>query len=186
MRQNPMPTRSFVQRSHRIPCLRREPGAHRHVRSFPLPGGRHSARSPDMAGAIPDHCDGVLARVAAVRAAVGSRDLPACRSWRRASGLGRLAVLEAFAGLSTPLVADACVRCGVPLRAAPAGIRAVVAGQRVAGRVNCGAGFPACRPCPRGATLGGWMSLTLKPTRCASCPCGWMRPARPASRCPQP
>jgi 4-hydroxy-4-methyl-2-oxoglutarate aldolase len=44
-------------------------------------------------------------------------------------------VLEAFAGLSTPLVADACVRCGVPLRAAPAGIRAVVDGQRVAGRV---------------------------------------------------
>lgn len=44
-------------------------------------------------------------------------------------------MLEAFAGLTTPLVADACVRCGVPLRAAPAGIRAVVAGQRVAGRV---------------------------------------------------
>jgi 4-hydroxy-4-methyl-2-oxoglutarate aldolase len=44
-------------------------------------------------------------------------------------------MLEAFAGLSTPLVADACVRCGVPVRAAPAGIRAVVAGQRVAGRV---------------------------------------------------
>ena len=44
-------------------------------------------------------------------------------------------MLEAFADLSTPLVADACVRCGVPLRAAPAGIRAVVAGQRVAGRV---------------------------------------------------
>ncbi len=61
-----------------------------------------------------------LGRVAVVRAAVGS---------------GGLAVLEAFAGLSTPLVADACVRCGVPLRAAPAGIRAVVAGQRVAGRV---------------------------------------------------
>jgi 4-hydroxy-4-methyl-2-oxoglutarate aldolase len=46
-----------------------------------------------------------------------------------------MAMLEAFAGLSTPLVADACVRCGVPLRAAPAGIRGVVAGQRVAGRV---------------------------------------------------
>jgi regulator of RNase E activity RraA len=44
-------------------------------------------------------------------------------------------MLEAFADLSTPLVADACVRCGVPLRPAPAGIRAVVAGQRVAGRV---------------------------------------------------
>src|SRR3984885_6612605 len=66
---------------------------------------------------------------------VGSSDLSACCSWCRGPGLGRLAMLEAFAGLSTPLVADACVRCGVPLRAAPAGIRAVVAGQRVAGRV---------------------------------------------------
>ena len=45
-------------------------------------------------------------------------------------------MLDAFAGLSTPLVADACVRCGVPPRAAPAGIRAVVSGQRVAGRVR--------------------------------------------------
>jgi 4-hydroxy-4-methyl-2-oxoglutarate aldolase len=44
-------------------------------------------------------------------------------------------VLEAFADLSTPLVADACVRCDVPVRAAGPGIRAVVAGQRVAGRV---------------------------------------------------
>ena len=42
---------------------------------------------------------------------------------------------EAFADLSTPLVADACLRCGVPLRAAHPGIRAVVAGQRVAGWV---------------------------------------------------
>jgi 4-hydroxy-4-methyl-2-oxoglutarate aldolase len=41
---------------------------------------------------------------------------------------------EAFAQLSTPLVADACVRHGVPLRAAPAGIRPVVRGQRLAGR----------------------------------------------------
>jgi 4-hydroxy-4-methyl-2-oxoglutarate aldolase len=46
-----------------------------------------------------------------------------------------VAVLEAFADLSTPLVADACVRCGVALRAADAGIGPVVAGQRVAGRV---------------------------------------------------
>jgi regulator of RNase E activity RraA len=44
-------------------------------------------------------------------------------------------VVRAFAGLSTPLVADACIRCGVPLRAAPVGIRAVVAGTPVAGRV---------------------------------------------------
>ena len=41
---------------------------------------------------------------------------------------------EAFADLSTPLVADACVRCGVTLRAAHRGIGAVVAGQRIAGR----------------------------------------------------
>jgi regulator of RNase E activity RraA len=43
-------------------------------------------------------------------------------------------MLEAFADLSTALVADACVRAGVPLRAAPPGIRAVVSGHRVAGR----------------------------------------------------
>ncbi|MGW4502463.1 RraA family protein [Micromonospora sp. NPDC004336] len=42
---------------------------------------------------------------------------------------------ERFADLSTPLIADACVRLGVPLRAAPAGIRPVVAGHRLAGRV---------------------------------------------------
>jgi regulator of RNase E activity RraA len=43
-------------------------------------------------------------------------------------------MFEAFAELSTPLVADACVRLGVPLRAAPPGIGAVVPGQRIAGR----------------------------------------------------
>jgi 4-hydroxy-4-methyl-2-oxoglutarate aldolase len=43
-------------------------------------------------------------------------------------------MLKAFADLSTPLVADACVRRGVPLRAAPPGICAVVPGQRIAGR----------------------------------------------------
>lgn len=41
----------------------------------------------------------------------------------------------AFAELSTPLVADACLRVGVPIRLAPAWIRPVAAGQRVAGRV---------------------------------------------------
>jgi 4-hydroxy-4-methyl-2-oxoglutarate aldolase len=41
--------------------------------------------------------------------------------------------MTTFADLSTPLVADACIRCGVPLRAAPPGIGAVVPG-RVAGR----------------------------------------------------
>jgi 4-hydroxy-4-methyl-2-oxoglutarate aldolase len=34
----------------------------------------------------------------------------------------------------TALVADACIRCGVPMRAAPPGIRPVVPGRRVAGR----------------------------------------------------
>ncbi|WP_020673409.1 RraA family protein [Amycolatopsis nigrescens] len=43
-------------------------------------------------------------------------------------------MLKAFAELSTPLVADACVRNGVPLRAAPPGIGAVVPGHRIAGR----------------------------------------------------
>jgi 4-hydroxy-4-methyl-2-oxoglutarate aldolase len=43
-------------------------------------------------------------------------------------------MLKAFADLSTPLVADACVRRGVPLRAAPPGISAVVPGHRIAGR----------------------------------------------------
>jgi 4-hydroxy-4-methyl-2-oxoglutarate aldolase len=34
----------------------------------------------------------------------------------------------------TPLVADACIRCGVPLRAAPPGVAAVVPGRRITGR----------------------------------------------------
>ncbi|MFI2609918.1 RraA family protein [Kitasatospora sp. NPDC018619] len=44
-------------------------------------------------------------------------------------------MLREFAELSTPLVADACVRLGVGLRVAPTGVGAVVAGSRVAGRV---------------------------------------------------
>ncbi|MFF2143343.1 RraA family protein [Kitasatospora sp. NPDC058190] len=44
-------------------------------------------------------------------------------------------MLKAFEGLSTPLVADACVRVGVGLRAAPVGVGGVVPGARVAGRV---------------------------------------------------
>ncbi|WP_422769947.1 RraA family protein [Plantactinospora sp. WMMC1484] len=42
---------------------------------------------------------------------------------------------DTFADLSTPLLADACVRLDVPLRIAPSGIAAVVPGQRIAGRV---------------------------------------------------
>ncbi|MER7707369.1 RraA family protein [Kitasatospora sp. NPDC097605] len=44
-------------------------------------------------------------------------------------------MVKRFAELSTPLVADACVRVGVAVRAAPAGVRGVVPGSRVAGRV---------------------------------------------------
>ncbi len=43
-------------------------------------------------------------------------------------------MLTEFAGLSTALAADACVRRKVPLRVAPPGIGAVVPGQRIAGR----------------------------------------------------
>jgi 4-hydroxy-4-methyl-2-oxoglutarate aldolase len=43
-------------------------------------------------------------------------------------------MLKIFAELSTPLVADACLRSGVPLRAAPPGIGAVTSGHRIAGR----------------------------------------------------
>jgi regulator of RNase E activity RraA len=43
--------------------------------------------------------------------------------------------IEPFTHLSTPLIADACVRLKLPLRAAPPGIGAVVKGQRLAGRV---------------------------------------------------
>lgn len=42
---------------------------------------------------------------------------------------------ERFSELSTPLLADAFVRLRVPLRVAPPGIRPVVAGGRLAGRV---------------------------------------------------
>ncbi|WP_335936211.1 RraA family protein [Streptomyces sp. PTD5-9] len=43
-------------------------------------------------------------------------------------------MLRAFDDLSTPLVADACLRADVPLRAAPAGLAAVTPGLRIAGR----------------------------------------------------
>lgn len=41
----------------------------------------------------------------------------------------------AFEGLSTPLIADACLRLNIPYRMASAGIRPVTAGMRTAGRV---------------------------------------------------
>jgi 4-hydroxy-4-methyl-2-oxoglutarate aldolase len=42
---------------------------------------------------------------------------------------------DAFSGLSTPLIADACLRLGLPLRIALPGIRPLPVGSRVAGRV---------------------------------------------------
>jgi 4-hydroxy-4-methyl-2-oxoglutarate aldolase len=45
------------------------------------------------------------------------------------------ALARAFATLSTPLLADACLRLSVPLRVAPPGLSPVVPGSRAAGRV---------------------------------------------------
>src|SRR2546429_9878555 len=44
-------------------------------------------------------------------------------------------MLENLADVSTPLVADACIRNSVPLRVAPPGIAAVIPGHPIAGRV---------------------------------------------------
>jgi regulator of RNase E activity RraA len=46
-----------------------------------------------------------------------------------------LETARAFATLSTPAVADACLRLGLPLRLAPQGLVPVVRGARAAGRV---------------------------------------------------
>jgi 4-hydroxy-4-methyl-2-oxoglutarate aldolase len=43
-------------------------------------------------------------------------------------------MVENFVGLSTPLVADACIRRAVPLRVAPPGIAAVIPGHPITGR----------------------------------------------------
>ena len=42
---------------------------------------------------------------------------------------------KAFTALSTPLIADACMRLGVFMRIAPIGIKPLVAGWKIAGRV---------------------------------------------------
>jgi 4-hydroxy-4-methyl-2-oxoglutarate aldolase len=42
---------------------------------------------------------------------------------------------EAFSNLSTPLLADACLKIGIPLRFAPVGIRPLIASWKLAGRV---------------------------------------------------
>jgi 4-hydroxy-4-methyl-2-oxoglutarate aldolase len=41
---------------------------------------------------------------------------------------------ESFSELSTPLIADACLRLGIPLRVAPAGIRPLIFESHIAGR----------------------------------------------------
>ena len=41
-----------------------------------------------------------------------------------------------FAELSTPLIADACLRVGLPLRIAPAGIHPIAVGMKLAGRAR--------------------------------------------------
>lgn len=45
-------------------------------------------------------------------------------------------VLESFSLLSTPLIADACLRVGLPLRIAPAGIYPVHPGMKLTGRAR--------------------------------------------------
>jgi regulator of RNase E activity RraA len=47
----------------------------------------------------------------------------------------RRGMLDRFATLTTPHLADACLRLGVAVRCAPAGMRPLSAGMRVAGRV---------------------------------------------------
>lgn len=43
---------------------------------------------------------------------------------------------ETFSHLSTPLIADASLRVGLPLRIAPAGNRPIIAGQQLAGHAH--------------------------------------------------
>lgn len=43
---------------------------------------------------------------------------------------------EAFSELSTPLISDACLRLGIPLRLAPTGISPLLPGSHISGRVR--------------------------------------------------
>ena len=49
--------------------------------------------------------------------------------------MDNISLNEAFTGLSTPLIADACLRIEIPLRIAPSGIHPLIPGSRVSGRV---------------------------------------------------
>jgi regulator of RNase E activity RraA len=44
-------------------------------------------------------------------------------------------ISEAFTDLSTPLIADACMRLGLPIRLAPPGLKPIMPGSRMSGRV---------------------------------------------------
>jgi 4-hydroxy-4-methyl-2-oxoglutarate aldolase len=49
--------------------------------------------------------------------------------------VGKRLLANEFSNLSTPLIADACIRVKVPLRVAPPEIRPLIRGMRIAGRV---------------------------------------------------
>jgi 4-hydroxy-4-methyl-2-oxoglutarate aldolase len=49
--------------------------------------------------------------------------------------LSKRLLASEFSNLSTPLIADACLRVKVPLRVAPSAMRPLVRGMRIAGRV---------------------------------------------------
>ena len=44
-------------------------------------------------------------------------------------------ICSAFSELSTPLISDACIRLGIPLRLAPAGVTPLIPDSHIAGRV---------------------------------------------------
>ena len=105
-----------------LPCLAIGPQTRTAVSSSRFTGLTWSELWPSAA--TDDRCPGSRRIVGRLRAADGAG------YWA-----GEVVMPEAFTDLPTPLLADACVRCGVPLRAAHPGIRPVVAGQQIAGRV---------------------------------------------------
>ncbi len=61
--------------------------------------------------------------------------LPETSHQEKSAIMNNAPLARAFSDLSTPLIADACLRVQVPLRVAPPGIHPLVQGMRVAGRV---------------------------------------------------
>ena len=55
--------------------------------------------------------------------------------YKEASDMNNQQIQEIFSGLSTPLVADACLRLKLPLRLAPVGIQPLTMESHIAGRV---------------------------------------------------